>query len=74
LAGLAVLIGMGIERLQPQWHRVARVAAVAVLALWAVRAAARCTTWHDEERLFGDAVAAGSPSPRVWYNYGNTLL
>ena len=39
-----------------------------------MRAAARCTTWHDEERLFGDAVAAGSPSPRVWYNYGNTLL
>jgi hypothetical protein len=49
LAGLAVLIGMGIERLQPQGHRVARGAAVAVLALWAVRGAAR-TRRGDEER------------------------
>ena len=78
LAGLAVLGGLGAERararLSPGRVRAARGAIVLILALWALRSAARCAAWHDEERLFGTAVAAGSASPRVWYNYGNALL
>ena len=78
LAGLGVLAGLAAERaragLRPAARRAATATALVVLASWGVRSAARGTVWHDEERLFGAAVAAGSASPRVWYNYGNALL
>jgi tetratricopeptide (TPR) repeat protein len=78
LAGFGMLAGLAAERaragLRPAARRVATATAMVVLASWGVRSAARCAVWHDEERLFGAAVAAGSASPRVWYNYGNALL
>ena len=61
-------------RLPPVGRRAAWASALTVLAMWTWLTAARCLTWRDEERLFGAAVAAGSASPRVWYNYGNSLL
>jgi len=76
--GIVLLTGLAVEparaRLPPRWRQAAVGTVVAVLALYALRTATRCATWHDEERLFGAAVASGSRSPRVWYNYGNALL
>ena len=78
LAGLGVLVGLGVARagatMSPSGRRAAWVGTLVVLATWTVLSAGRCLAWRDEERLFGSAVAAGSSSPRVWYNYGNTLL
>jgi tetratricopeptide (TPR) repeat protein len=78
LAGIAVLVGIGIARagahLSPVQRRVGGAVILAALALCTLRTAIRCFDWHDEERLFGAAVAAGSHSPRVWFNYGNALL
>jgi protein O-mannosyl-transferase len=78
LAGLGVLAGLALERARARSSAAGRRALLAatlvVLAIWAVLTAERCTVWHDQERLFANAVAAGSASPRVWYNYGNALL
>ena len=78
VAGLAVLAAMGVERaaavLSPLGRRAVWTGALLVLGAWTSLSAVRCVAWHDEERLFGAAVEAGSSSPRVWYNYGNTLL
>jgi protein O-mannosyl-transferase len=78
LAGLGVLAAMATARaasvLSPIGRRVAWASALSVLATWTALTAARCQAWRDERSLFGAAVAAGSSSPRVWYNYGNTLL
>ena len=78
LAGLGVLGALGVERAGAHMPRTARsalpVALAVLLAGWAGLTAWRCTVWHDEERLFGAAVAADSASPRVWYDYGNALL
>ena len=60
--------------LAPVTRRAALAVTVLLLVFWAGRSAVRCVAWHDEEALFGAAVAAGSASPRVWYNYGNALL
>src|SRR5262249_10827474 len=61
LAGIALLIGLAVEparaRLPLLWRRAAVGMVVAVLALYALRTASRCPTWHDEERLFGTAIA-----------------
>jgi hypothetical protein len=78
MAGLGVLAALGTVRagaaMSPIGRRVAWVGTLAVLAAWTALTAGRCLAWRDEERIFGTAVAAGSSSPRVWYNYGNTLL
>ena len=78
LAGLGVLAAIGVERAAALVPRSVRPVVPVLLALllltWAGLTAARCLVWHDEERLFGAAVAANSASPRVWYNYGNALL
>lgn len=78
LAGIGVLSGIGAQRvaarLPAAWRRAAIVSAALLMGIWATITAARCTLWHDEERLFGAAVADGSASPRVWYDYGNALL
>jgi tetratricopeptide (TPR) repeat protein len=78
LAGLGVLGGIAVQRvgalLSPPVRRAGLAAIALLLVGWAGLSAARCAVWHDEDSLFGDAVAAGAASPRVWYNYGNTLL
>ena len=78
LAGVGILAALGTVRvaaaLSPRGRRAAWAGMLVVLAMWTALIAARMVTWHDEERLFGAAVAAGSSSPRVWYNYGNALL
>lgn len=78
LAGLGVLGAIGVERAAGRMRRNARwavrISLAILLAVWAGLTARRCIVWHDEERLFGAAVAANSASPRVWYDYGNALL
>jgi tetratricopeptide (TPR) repeat protein len=78
LGGLGVLAGLGAlrvgARLRAPLRRAGLAAVVGLLTAWSALTAARCIDWHDEERLFGAAVAAGSASPRVWYDYGNALL
>jgi len=78
LAGLGMLGGIGVcaaaTRLAAPARRAGRAAAIGLLAIWCALTALRCLDWRDEERLFGAAVALGSASPRVWYDYGNALL
>jgi Tfp pilus assembly protein PilF len=78
LAGLCGLVGIVLDRLpisssSPQ-ARAARTIACAVLAVFAVLTWNRCRDWHDEQTLFASAARAGSRSPRVWYNLGNSRL
>jgi hypothetical protein len=78
LAGVGMLVARSAERAAARGPLRVRRAVLASLFLlaftWASLTAARCAVWHDEERLFGAAVAAGAASPRVWFNYGNVLL
>jgi tetratricopeptide (TPR) repeat protein len=78
LAGLGLLSALGIEAGRRRAAAPLRTAAVAVaivvLLALAVRTTGRVFDWVAENELFGSAVAAGSLSPRVWFNYGNTLL
>lgn len=78
LAGLAILCASALARALRRAAAPLRaaVATVAVLALFGLglRTAVRVLDWRTEATLFGAAVAAGSLSPRVWFNFGNTLL
>jgi hypothetical protein len=78
LAGLGVLGAIALERglrraAAPLRAAAATVAVVALLGL-SLRTALRVTDWVAENELYSSAIAAGSLSPRVWFNYGNTLL
>jgi Tfp pilus assembly protein PilF len=78
LAGIGMLAALALQRVLRVASATARrrFAGFAVLLLlaWTALSAWRVTQWRDEATLFGAAAAAGSPSPRVWFNYGNTLL
>ncbi|MEO8604303.1 MAG: tetratricopeptide repeat protein [bacterium] len=78
LAGIGMLVAVGIAALWAGMgmlqRRVLLAFGAAVAISCAVGTARRVRDWHDEERLFGGAVAAGAASPRVWFNYGVALL
>jgi len=78
MAGVGALIALAATRLQARvstrQQQLLAVVVLAVMAVWGVRTAVRVRDWHDEERLYRSAVAAGATSPRVWYNLGNVLL
>jgi len=78
MAGIAVLLGLALRtaasHLSAGGVRVLRIAAALVLVALALRTAVRVRDWRDERELFGSAAAAGSRSPRIWYNYGNALM
>lgn len=78
LAGIGVLIGWGLAALAgsatESQRRPMLAAAALVLVALAARSWVRSRDWADEFTLFGAAARAGAPSPRVWYNLGNSLM
>lgn len=76
IAGLAVLAAAGsfaaAERRRAT--RLAGALCVFVLVAYGGRTWARMADWRDEATLFARAAAAGSLSPRVWYNLGNAQM
>jgi tetratricopeptide (TPR) repeat protein len=78
LAGIAVLIGLGLERLigaasaRRRWAALAT--ALLVTGALGARTYARGADWQSEERLYAAAVRSGSRSPRVYYNLANIRL
>jgi len=78
LAGMAVLIAIGVDRvcnrLRAAWRSLALASVGLIVLVGAARTVVRVSDWADEGRLFRSAVAAPDASPRVWYNYGNTLM
>jgi protein O-mannosyl-transferase len=78
LAGIGMLLALAAARLMERCPRLparAWAAAAGVVALaWAGQTSARCLDWRDELTLFRAAAAAGSRSPRVWFNLGNGFM
>ncbi len=78
LAGIGVLLGLTGAGLAPRFAKLPRRlfqgSVVVALLLLAHRTSARVNDWHDDQTLFASAAAAGSLSPRVWYNLGNSLM
>ncbi len=78
LAG-AALVGaesmrLLLRRSAPSWRRAAVALLSSALVAWGLCTVRRQTDWRDEATLFATAAAAGSRSPRVWFNHGNALL
>jgi Tfp pilus assembly protein PilF len=78
LIGLSALAGIALDRLaistSSSLRRAAGTLLCAVLSVLAILTWNRCRDWHDEQTLFASAARAGSRSPRVWYNLGNSRL
>jgi Tfp pilus assembly protein PilF len=77
LAGLCALLAIAFDGLalsSPSARRWFGAAVCTLLAVLATFTFLRCRDWRDESTLFASAAHAGSRSPRVWYNLGNSLL
>jgi Flp pilus assembly protein TadD len=78
LAGIAVCVAAGAthaaDRMRVRSRRLAIACIATLLLIYATATVTRLRDWHDEATLFQSAVAAGSTSPRVWYNHANMLV